>query len=461
MGKFTADYHFARGVTALQIRLAGIGAGSGGSRGGTLPLVNPQGSAIAWYVNRLGYLLSVGRPKAQVAMYRTTNSIWMGDEDTIEVTERLSQQLLEHQVDFDYLDEQALTTVGTLADGGLKNLSGQVYRGIVIPSSTVITRAALHRLRAFAAQGGKVIFVGRTPTMVVERTFLKPADGAPDLSFAVLEPAAEITERVVQALPKPDVALDRPCPPISCNHRSLSDAELYFLFNESNQRQSRTAIVAGGGDPQVWDAGTGTIHPLTGATVGNGTVTVPLSLEPYEAKLIVLGPLPAGAAESKPALAADQTLLELSGDWSLTLGDKRLTTPLKSWEDLGVPAFGGMALYRKEFTAPPSTGPVFLECDNVRDYAKVRLNGVELEGHSWRPYRWEITKALKPGTNVLEIEVQGSGSGGRGARGGGAPSPSTGVGTAGLRERRYIPGPVVSGLLPAVRLTTFGGRSVN
>jgi hypothetical protein len=235
-------------------------------------------------------LLSVGRPAAQVALYYPTNSVWMGDDDSITAMEHLTQQLLEHQIDFDYLDEQVLSTVGTLEGGGLKNLSGQVYRAIVIPSSTVITRAALDRLRAFAAQGGKVIFVGRTPTQVIERTFLKPAAGAPDLSFAVLEPAAEITVRVVQALPKPDVALDRPCPPITYNHRSLLDAEVYFFFNESNQRQSRTAVLAGGGQPQVWDAGAGTIQPMTGATVGNGTVTVPLSLEPYEAKLIVLGP---------------------------------------------------------------------------------------------------------------------------------------------------------------------------
>ena len=172
----------------------------------------------------------------------------------------------------------------------MKNLSGQVYRGIVIPSSTVITRAALDRLRAFAAQGGKVVFVGRTPTQVIERTFLKPAGGAPDLSFAVLEPTAEITARVVQALPKPDVALDRPCPPITYNHRSFEDAQVYFFFNESNEKQTRTAVLAGGGQPQVWDAGTGTIDALAGATVGNGTVAVPLSLEPYEAKLIVLGP---------------------------------------------------------------------------------------------------------------------------------------------------------------------------
>ena len=76
---------------------------------------------------------------------------------------------------------------------------------------------------------------------------MKPAGGPPDLSFAVLEPTPEITARVVQALPKPDVALDGPCPPITYNHRSLLDAEVYFLFNESNQRQSRTAILAGVG----------------------------------------------------------------------------------------------------------------------------------------------------------------------------------------------------------------------
>jgi hypothetical protein len=286
LGKFVADYHFARGVTALQLRAGGI-RGSGAS-----PRVNPQTTAISWYVNRLGYLLSVGRPAAQVALYYPTNSVWMGDEDSSDVTYRLTQQLLEHQIDFDYLDEQLLTTVGTLEGGGLKNLSGQVYRGIIIPSSTVITQAALDRLRAFAAQGGKVIFVGRTPTQVIGRTFLKPG-GAPDLSFAVLEPAEEITARVVQALPKPDVALDRPCPPITYNHRSLADAQVYFFFNESNQKQSRTAILAGGGQAQVWDAGAGTIQAMTGATVGNGIVTVPLSFEAYEAKLIVLGPLPA------------------------------------------------------------------------------------------------------------------------------------------------------------------------
>jgi hypothetical protein len=38
---------------------------------------------------------------------------------------------------------------------------------------------------------------------------------------------------------------------------------------------------------------------MTGATIGNGTVVVPLSFEPYEAKLIVLGPMPTGSADAR------------------------------------------------------------------------------------------------------------------------------------------------------------------
>jgi hypothetical protein len=453
-GKFVVDYHLARGVTSLQLRIGGLGGG-GGAAVGPAP-ASPQTSSIAWYVNRAAYLLSMGRPAAQVALFHPTNSMWLGDEESDNVTVKLTQQLIERQIDFDYIDEQSLSSVATLEGGGFKNLSGQVYRGIIIPSSTVITRASLERLRAFAGQGGKVVFVGRTPAQVIEKTFMKPG-GAPDLSFAVLEPTPEITARVVQALPKPDVVLDSSCPPITYNHRSLRDAEVYFLFNESNQKQSRTATLAGSGQAQVWDAAAGVIRPTSSASAEGGSMKLPLVLEPYEAKIIVLGPLPAGVGEAEPSLAAGQTVLELSGDWSVTMGDKQLTTPLRSWEDLGVASYSGAALYKKEFTSPAVKGRVFVECDDVREYARVKLNGVDLDARGWRPYRWEVTKALRAGANLLEVEVRGAGGGGR------APAPPpTGAtaapgrggapNTAAAGGRGGSAAPVVSGLLPSVRL---------
>ena len=170
-------------------------------------------------------------------------------------------------------------------------------------------------------------------------------------------------------------------------------------------------------------------------------------------------------------MASGSTLAELGGDWTLDLNGKQVTTPLKSWEELGTPSFAGPATYRKQFTAPaaPAGKRLFLEIAAVHDYARVKLNGKELEGHAWQPYRWEVTSAVKPGANDLEVEVRAA-AGGRG--GGGAPSPAAapaggrgGRGAQGAPETPAVPPsagnsargrgnapPPASGLLGPVRL---------
>src|SRR5271157_3079494 len=468
-GKYALDYQLVRGINAMQI---GIARGPGG--GGALP---PQAPMLAWYTDRAGYLMAIGRPAAQVGLYYPSNSMWMGDEEADRSMTKLGWQLFEHQVDWDYFDEQSLSSVATVADGGFKNLSGQVYRAIVVPASTVITRTGLERFQAFVKAGGKVIFVGKTPTLVVDKSFLE-AKGVPDLSFATLiEPSGDITPRVLAALPKPDVKLDAEFPRLTYTHRSWRDADLYYFFNESNKHETRMATIGGHGQAQVWDLGTGEIHAISGAVAEGDSVRFGLALGPYEAKVVVVGPLPGGVAAPEPSLVSGNTLAELDGDWALDLNGKQVTTPLKSWEDLGTPAFAGPATYRKQFTvsAMPAGNRVFLEIADVNDYAKVKLNGKELEGHAWQPYRWDVTNVVKAGSNDLEVEVRttaggrggmggpppapagaaaAAGAGGRGGRGGrgqGAPGAPAAGGFGGGRGRGNAP-PPVSGLLGPVRL---------
>jgi hypothetical protein len=377
---------------------------------------------LAWYTDRAGYLMAIGRPAAQVGLYYPSNSMWMGDEEADRSMTKLGWQLFEHQVDWDYFDEQSLSSVATIADGGFKDLSGQVFRAIVVPSTAVISRTAIERFQAFVKAGGKVIFVGKTPTLVVDKTF-KDAKDKPDLSFATLvEPTGDITDRVIAALPKPDVKLDAEFARLTYNHRSWRDGDMYFFFNESNKAESRMATIAGHGQAQVWDLATAEIHPISAATAEGDGVRFPLVLGPYEAKVVVVGPLPSGAAAPEPSLVAGNTLVDLGGDWALDLNGKQITTPLKSWEELGTASFAGPATYRKQFTvsAAPTGKRLFLEIADVHDYAKVKVNGKELEGRAWQPYRWDVTSAVKPGSNDLEVEVRAS-SGGRGGGGGGAP----------------------------------------
>jgi hypothetical protein len=157
----------------------------------------------------------------------------------------------------------------------------------------------------------------------------------------------------------------------------------------------------------------------------------------------------------------------------LDLNGKQVSTPLKSWGELGTPSYAGPATYRKQFTASaaPAGKRLFLEIAEVRDYARVKLNGKELEAHAWQPYRWEVTNVVKPGSNDLEVEVRAT-AGGRGGvpSGPGGPPPAAAPGTpaAGGRGGRgqgaavygSVGGgggrgggpPAVSGLLGPVRL---------
>jgi hypothetical protein len=450
-GKYALDYQLVRGINAMQI---GIARGPGG--GGALP---PQAPMLAWYTDRAGYLMAIGRPAAQVGLYYPSNSMWMGDEEADRSMTKLGWQLLEHQVDWDYFDEQSLSSVATIADGGFKDLSGQVFRAIVVPSTTVISRIAIERFQAFVKAGGKVIFVGKTPTLVVDKTF-KDAKDKPDLSFATLiEPSGDITDRVIAALPKPDVKLDAEFARLTYNHRSWRDGDMYFFFNESNKAESRMATLAGHGQAQVWDLATAEIHAISAATAEGDSVRFPLVLGPYEAKVVVVGPLPSGVAASEPSLVAGNTLVDLGGDWTLDLNGKQVTTPLKSWEELGTASFAGPATYRKQFTvsAVPAGKRLFLEIADVHDYARVKVNGKELEGHAWQPYRWDVTSAVKPGSNDLEVEVRAS-AGGRG--GGGAPPAAApgAAGAAGGRGGRGGRGQAAPGT-PAVVVPPSAGNS--
>ncbi len=191
---------------------------------------------LAWYADRAGYLMAIGRPAAQVGLYHPGNSIWLGDAEADRSTTKLGWQLFEHQVDWDYFDEQSLSSVAALENGGFNNLSGQTYQAIVVPSTTVITQAGLDRLRAFAAGGGKLIFVGKTPTGPGQDLHGREGEARPELRHAD-RTFRRHHARVLAALPKPDVTLDSPLARLTYTHRNWRDGDMYFFFNESNQRR--------------------------------------------------------------------------------------------------------------------------------------------------------------------------------------------------------------------------------
>ena len=133
---------------------------------------------------------------------------------------------------------------------------------------------------------------------------------------------------------------------------------------------------------------------------------------------------------------AGDTMATLDGDWSVALNGKDSATELKPWEALGTTGFAGPATYKRQFTvaATPRGKHVYLEIGDVHDYARVTLNGKDVGERAWQPYRWDVTSALRKGTNDLEIVVNATPAG-RGPGGGPPPAaapaaPAVGLATA-------------------------------
>ena len=105
------------------------------------------------------------------------------------------------------------------------------------------------------------------------------------------EPSGEVTDRVLAALPSPDVALDAATTGLKYNHRQLKDGDVYFLFNEGETPLKFTATLANARAAtraQNWNADTGRIEPIAGVAFKDGSATVPIELAPWATKLVVL-----------------------------------------------------------------------------------------------------------------------------------------------------------------------------
>ena len=109
-----------------------------------------------------------------------------------------------------------------------------------------------------------------------------------DLSWAHFENSGKLTPSILATLPESDLKIGQPVPQVKYLHRLLKDADLYFIFNESKDPVGFSLSLSGTGKAQVWDAATGNISALKGATRDQGRISASLTLDGWETKFIVI-----------------------------------------------------------------------------------------------------------------------------------------------------------------------------
>jgi hypothetical protein len=247
-------------------------------------------------------------------------------------------------------------------------------------------------------------------------------------------------------------------------HRITGKEEIYFVAN--NHSEPRSAVcrfrVAPGRVPSFWHPDDGSVRPCHVYQVGDGFIRLTVELPPRSSVFVVFReeknqdhlvavtentPQRATAAiqilsleqdtvtakvwrngmwriESAQGrsgeiavseVPADQTL---AGPWQVAFPEN-LGAPsqitmatLADWTthaDPGVRHFSGTATYQTRFALPAGikagADPVILDLGEVKEVAEVTVNGRTL-GIAWKqPNHIDITSAVQPGENRLEIAV--------------------------------------------------------
>jgi hypothetical protein len=209
--------------------------------------------------------------------------------------------------------------------------------------------------------------------------------------------------------------------------RTSGDTEIYFVINRKNQTATQDFIFrVTGRQPEIFDPVSGSIRPANAFQQADGCTTLPLQLDRFGSCFVVFRkPIDneiAGKAESNfPKLVQVQ---DLTGSWNVAFdpawgGPTNAEFPeLVSWtqrSEEGIKYYSGTATYQKTFDLSDAAGTaeetghkskkLFLDLGNVKELAEVRLNGKKL-GILWcNPWRVDITKAVKPTGNMLEVDV--------------------------------------------------------
>ncbi len=207
-------------------------------------------------------------------------------------------------------------------------------------------------------------------------------------------------------------------------HRAIGEADVYFVSNRRNRPQTQDCVFrTTDRQPEIWDAVSGTIRDAAAFQQTDGCTALPLEFAPFESYFVVFRkPIARDAVGTAkrnfPKLSPGQNL---AGPWTVHF-DPRWGGPasvefpkLISWTrrpEPGIKFYSGKATYHKQFDLDAKAAAavrdgtrLFLDLGAVKHVAVVRLNGRKL-GTLWTaPWRVEITAAVQPTGNVLEIDV--------------------------------------------------------
>jgi hypothetical protein len=205
---------------------------------------------------------------------------------------------------------------------------------------------------------------------------------------------------------------------IAWTHRRTAEEDIYFFSNQtSNEVIVEAAVNDINKQPYLFDPKHAASFKFRYGEMKNNKTQVLLILPGHGSTFIVFRKTNKKVLLSNSLPEGVYQVDTLKTDWQIQF-DKSYGGPeekikldsLKSWTQFSDPAikyYSGTAIYSNTFhwNRKPENSYVTLQMDSVYSLATVKVNGIDC-GTIWTyPYSVQISKALKQGTNTIEIEV--------------------------------------------------------
>lgn len=385
--------------------------------------------AIAWtaYLARSCYMLQQGKYAADIAYY-------YGEDNNVTVlfSGRNGNGLpaIPQGYSYDFVNADALVNVMTVNNGQIVTPSGMSYRVLALdPNSRYMTLSVLRKIRDMVNDGAIVTGTKpvRTPSLVDDEEEFNAivndlwANDAgvnntgkgkvySGTSLADVLKSQNLAQDFSYIKPKDDTNL-------FFVHRKSGDINIYWVANHNDWVEDIQATFrVDGMEPEIWRPETGLIEKAS-YNIENGATEVPLHLEPSDAIFVVFRNKTSVKSFTLPETTETQ-LATVEGEWNVSFQagrgapEEAVFTSLTPWnghENRGIKYFSGTGTYSKTLQAPAewfaSGAQLWLDLGDVQNLAEVAVNGKSL-GIVWKkPFRINVTGALKQGDNSLEVKV--------------------------------------------------------
>lgn len=374
--------------------------------------------AKAWtdYLARSSYLLQQGKFVADIVYY-------YGEDNNITNLFGKNPPAIPEGYNYDFINSDALINVLTVKDGKLITPSGMSYRVLVLDSNAKnMSLPVLRKLKALVKAGAAITGVKPEGTLGLSdninefKNLVDEIWSQENAKVYVNEPLDEVMKKLNIA---PDFTYTKPQPDtkVLYVHRKLTSGDLYWVNNRHDRVEDIEATFRIEGKlPVIWHAETAKTEPAS-YTIENGITKVQLHLQPNDAVFVMFRQKVASNAVILP-VKEEKQVAAIEGRWNVSFQKDRGAPASATFDKLasytenndnGIKYFSGTATYTKTVTADKAwfgnNAQLWLELGDVKNIAEVYVNGKPL-GIVWKkPFRVDITNALKAGENSIEVRV--------------------------------------------------------